>query len=170
MLIVPVMRMTFSMQSIPGLVVEESNSYGDAGSHVGDISRWLIVNTAELLEQVMVSDITIVTLLTVKFARWRIILGVIWQLVCQLLFHPSSIVCNKHPSPCRLLVTIKFYYTCTCTHVFMYMFMYVQVALHPRGRREKQLLDSLTLLKTDITTQISDSTHQARVKKFYGSN
>ena len=59
MLIVPAMRTTFSMQSIPGLVVEESNSYGDAGSHVGDISRWLIVNTTELLEQVMVSDITL---------------------------------------------------------------------------------------------------------------
>ena len=60
MLIVPAIMMTFSVQSIPGLVVEESNSFGDAGSHVDDISRWLIVNTTELLEEVMVSDITVI--------------------------------------------------------------------------------------------------------------
>ena len=45
-----------------------------------------------------------------------------------------------------------------------------QDALHPRGRREKQLLSSLTLHQADIAIQLKEADHQSKVKKFYGSN
>ena len=47
--------LTSFAQSIPGLVVEVSSRSCDAESQVGDESEWMVVNSSELLDEMMVS-------------------------------------------------------------------------------------------------------------------
>ena len=49
--------LTLFMQSIPGLVVEVSSPSCDAEGPVGDASEWMIVNSSELLDELMVSKV-----------------------------------------------------------------------------------------------------------------
>ena len=86
---------TLIVQSIPGLVVESSC---DAEIQVGDASEWLIVNSSDLLEEIMVSD---VILSSQKFGR-ELNLAV-WQFV-----------------PTTAKLKIRQYFSATRTLVYTY--------------------------------------------------